>query len=117
MSKPKVMTTFKKLPVEIQEQIKLAYPRGFEKFLIRFKNHKNKFISALPYETDDRDYMVKMSVEEAQRIILNDDDYNDSGHLKEKIKDSFEAKYDDSDDEDEDDLDIDEIEIDEPVED
>ncbi len=118
MSKPRVLKAFGKLEPEIQEQIKLAYPRGFEKHLIRFKGIDGKFISALPYETEDRYYMVKMSMQEAQRIILNDEDYNDMGVLKDKARARYEEKFaddlDDDDDEDfDDDLDIDEIEVEE----
>lgn len=107
MSKPRVMTSFFKLDKEIQEQIKLNYPRGFEKYLIRFKNHKKKFVSALPYETDEKYYMVKMSMEEANKIILEDEDYNERGVLKTSVKESYEAKY-----EEEEELDIEEVEVD-----
>lgn len=110
MSKPRVIKAFDKLESDIQEQIKLAYPRGFEKHLVRFKDHKNKFVSALPFETEDRYYMVRMSLEEAHRIILNDDDYNAQGHLKEAAKEAYADKFGDEDDED--DLDIDELEMD-----
>lgn len=112
MSKPRVMTSFFKLDKEIQEQIKLNYPRGFEKHLIRFKNHKKKFVSALPYETDEKYYMVKMSMEEANKIILNDEDYNERGVLRTSVKESYEAKYDDDEEDDDIDLDIDEVEVD-----
>ena len=98
MSKPRVLKAFEALDVEIQEQIKLAYPRGFEKHLIRFKNIQGKFVSALPFETEDKYYMVKMSVDEAQQIILNDDDYNDSGVLRSDIKEQYEEKFGDDDD-------------------
>jgi len=115
MSKPRVMTSFFKLDKEIQEQIKLNYPRGFEKYLIRFKNHKNKFVSALPYETEDKYYMVKMSLEEAHKIILNDEDYNERGVLKEAVQQSYQDKYEDEEEEDLD-LDIDEVEVNEDIE-
>lgn len=114
MSKPRVIKAFESLDSEIQEQIKLAYPRGFEKNLIRFKNIQGKFVSALPFETEEKYYMVKMSIEEAQRIILNDDDYNDRGVLRKDIKEQYEDKFGDEDDEDDDDdlfgdLDIEEV--------
>ena len=115
MSKPRVIKAFGSLDSEIQEQIKLSYPRGFEKNLIRFKNAQGKFVSALPFETEEKYYMVKMSIEEAQRIILNDDDYNDRGVLRKDIKEQYEEKFSDDDDDDEedddlfDDLDIEEV--------
>ncbi len=117
MSKPRVMTSFFKLPGELQQQIKLMYPRGFEKHLIRFKNHKNKFVSALPFEGEEKYYMVKMSMEEAKKIILEDQDYNERGVLKEDVHQSYESKYTEEQDETMDELDIEEIELNEPIED
>ena len=90
MSKPRVMTSYFKLDPSIQEQVKLNYPRGFEKFLIRFKNHKKKFVSALPYEAADKYYMVKMMLEEANKIIREDEAYNESGILKTNFKEAYE---------------------------
>jgi hypothetical protein len=114
MSKPRVIKAFEKLDTEIQEQIKLAYPRGFEKHLIRFKNIENKFVSALPFETEDKYYMVKMSVEEAQRIILDDDDYNDNGILRSEVREQYEEKFSDDDDLGDDDSDLfDDLDLDE----
>ena len=89
MSKPKVITEFEKLDEDIQNRVKLNYPSGFEKHLITFKNHKKHLISALPYETDDKMYLIKMSREKANLIILDDDDYNHNGILKESFKASF----------------------------
>lgn len=94
MSKPRVVTDYKKLDEVIQEQIKLKYPNGFDKALITFKNHKKKFVSALPFEAVDRHYLVKMSKELALKIVKNDDDYDDTGHLLPEIKKAYHEKYD-----------------------
>jgi len=82
MSKPKVIIDFDKLEESLKMQIKLNYPSGFEKHLIAFKNHKKHLISALPFEGDERHYLVKMTREKANEIILADDDYNENGMLK-----------------------------------
>jgi hypothetical protein len=95
MSKPRVIKDFEKLDEALQEQIKLHYPKGFEKHLITFKNIKNQFVSALPFETEDKHYLVRMSKELAQEIIEEDDDYNEDGILKADIKAEYENKYDD----------------------
>ena len=92
MSKPKVIKEFEKLDEQIKLQIKLNYPYGFEKHLITFKNHKKHLISALPYETEDRHFLVKMTREKAQAIISNDEDYNDNGILKEEAKSNIQAQ-------------------------
>lgn len=95
MSKPRVIKDFDKLDETIQEQIKLIHPYGFDKSLISFKNAKNKFVSALPFETDDRYYLVRMTREEAQEIVENDEDYDDDGLLKDDVRDEYAEKYED----------------------
>jgi len=111
-SKPKVVKDYEKLSDDILEQIKLNYPRGFRKNLIKFKNAQGRLVSALPFETEEKYYLIRMTISEAVEIIKNDDDYNDDGTLKKKIRDAYEDKYNDDDDEDDMDDDIDEITID-----
>lgn len=92
-SKPRVIKDFDKLDVEIQEQIKLEYPEGFEDNLIYFTNKEGKRVSALPFETEEKYYLVRMTVEEAQQIIEDDDDYDEDGNLKDEIKEEYEEKH------------------------
>lgn len=82
MSKPRVIKDYDKVDDAIISQIKLNYPHGFEKHLVSFKNAKGKFISALPFETEDRYYLIRMTIAEAQEIVQEDDDYDEDGHLK-----------------------------------
>ena len=82
MSKPKVIKDYDKIDPSIISRIKLNYPHGFEKHLISFKNAKKKFVSALPFETENRYFLIKMTSEQAQKIVKADDDYDDQGHLK-----------------------------------
>ena len=93
MSKPRVVKDYEKLEESVVEQIKLTYPRGFHKHLVKFQNAKGDKVSALPFETDDRYYLVRMTVQEARDIIEEDDDFNDEGHLKEDIKEDYAEKY------------------------
>ena len=95
MSKPRVVKDYDKLDEAIQEQIKLNYPYGFDRHLITFKNAEGKFVSALPFETDDRYYLVRMTKETAREIIEQDEDYDDDGILKDEVKEEYEEKYDD----------------------
>lgn len=92
-SKPRVIKDFEKLEQSIQEQIKLEYPEGFEDNLIYFTNKEGKRVSALPFETDDKYYLVRMTIEEAQQIIEDDDDYDDDGNLKDDIKMEYAEKH------------------------
>jgi hypothetical protein len=93
MSKPRVIKDFDKLDTVIQEQIKLEYPYGFDKYLITFKNMEGKFVSALPFETEEKHYLVRMTQAEAREIIEQDDDYGDDGVLKDEIREEYEDKY------------------------
>jgi hypothetical protein len=95
MSKPRIIKDYDKLPEEIQEQIKLFYPYGFDKKLIMFKDAKKKLISALPFESDDYYYLIKMTKDEAQQIISDDDDYGEDGLLKEEALEELQDRYDD----------------------
>lgn len=96
MSKPRVLTVYEKLDKSILKQIKLYYPNGYEKHLITFKGAKKKLISALPFEAEDRYYLVRMSRAEANKYILLDKDYDHNGELKSssiaKIKKALDKK-------------------------
>ncbi|MDX1407950.1 MAG: hypothetical protein R3330_07445 [Saprospiraceae bacterium] len=97
--KPRVVKDYDRLDSEIQEQIKLNYPYGFEKHLIRFTNSEGKYVSALPFETDDKYYLIRMTANEAQAIIRDDDDYDSSGKLRSKVYDILQDRYGDDDEE------------------
>ncbi len=95
--KPRVIKDFEKLDEEIQEQIKFYYTEGFSDYLIKFKNKDGEYVSALPFETEDKYYLVRMSVSKAEQIINDDTDYDDDGYLKESSREKYEDKYSDID--------------------
>jgi hypothetical protein len=108
MSKPRVVKDYEKLDESVKQQIKLKYPSGFEGNLVQFQNKEGKTVSALPFETDDVYYLIRMTVLEAQSIIEDDDDYDDEGFLKDEVREEYEDKFDDlEDDTDESDDDMD----------
>ncbi len=92
-SKPRVLKDFEKLETEIQEQIKLSYPSGFYQHLVSYVDREGQKRMALPYETEDRYYLVRMSIQEAKDIIEDDDDYDDDGILKDDIQESYADKH------------------------
>jgi hypothetical protein len=92
-NKPRLIKDFEKLDREIQEQIKLAYPNGFAEHLISYTNKEGKYVTALPFETDEKYYMVKMTIFEAEQIVEDDDDFDDDGTLKAEVKEDYEDKY------------------------
>jgi len=96
-NKLRVIKDYEKLNLEIKEQIKLVYPNGYSDHLIEFKNKDGDKVSALPFETDEKIYMVRMSIKKANQIIERDTDYDDDGNLKEHIKEKYENEHSDVD--------------------
>ncbi|MBV6643636.1 MAG: hypothetical protein KI791_23150 [Cyclobacteriaceae bacterium] len=96
-AKPRVIKDFEKLDAMIQEQVKLAYPSGFYNSLIHYYNKEGARVSALPFETDEKYYLIRMTREEAKEIVSQDEDFDDDGNLKETVKDDYEDKYSDVD--------------------
>ena len=96
-SKPRVIKDFDKLDKEIREQIKLVYSEGFSDHLVYYMNKDGNQVTALPFETDEKYYLVRMTVLQAEAIIEEDDDYDGDGNLKDKAKEKYEDKYSDLD--------------------
>ncbi len=96
-NKLRVIQDFEKVGKDIQEQIKLVYPEGFSEYLVEFKNKNNETVFALPFETDDKIYMIRMSLKKALQIIEDDTDYDDDGILKDHIKAKYEDEHSDID--------------------
>ncbi len=91
--KLRVIQDYEKLSPEIQEQIKLVYPYGYSQHLIRFTNAKGEYVSALPFETFEKIYMVRMTSEKATRLIEEDDDYDVDGNLRDEVKEQYEDDH------------------------
>ena len=93
--KPRVVKDYEKLDPQIQDMIKLTYPYGFEDNLVKFNNAQGQRVSALPFETEEKYYLVRMTMEEAQSIIEDDDDYDDEGNLTDDAKEELEDRVED----------------------
>ncbi len=105
MSKPRVVKDYDKLDPSVIKLIKLNYPEGFQNHLVQFQNKEGKTVSALPFETDEVYYLIRMTILEAREIIEDDEDYDDDGFLKEEVKEEYEDQFDeDNDIDDEDDV-------------
>jgi len=96
-SKLRVTQQYEKLSDEIKEQLKLVYPLGYSQHLIQYTNREGKKVSALRFETDEKIYLIRMSVMEAIQIIEDDDDFDANGLLKDEVKDDYEEKHSDID--------------------
>jgi hypothetical protein len=58
--KKKVIKDYKNLPEDIREAIRDKYPQGFVNHIITFFDKDKQLITALPYETEEISYLIKM---------------------------------------------------------
>ena len=82
MSKKRIVKDYENLPEEIVSRVKMEYPQGFAEHLVSFTNKEGKKVSALPFETEDIYYLIRMTQKEARQIISEDEDYDDEGNLR-----------------------------------
>lgn len=111
-NKPRVIKDYDKLSEDLKEQIKLMYPTGYSNNLIVYTDREGKLVSALPFEAEDVYYLVKMTKSEATRIVEDDEDFDDAGFLKETVKEAYEEKYAEFEDEEDEDDDYDSMSMD-----
>ena len=93
VAKPRVIKNYDDLAQTVQERIKLFYPYGFNRKLITFQNSRGISISALPFETKEKYYLVRMTKAEALDIMESDEDYDENGKLKSHRFIEFQEKY------------------------
>lgn len=94
-NKTRVIKYYEKLSDELKEQIKLVFQEGYSQHLIEFKNAQRETVSALPFETFDKKYMIRMSIKKANQLIEHDPDFDKSGNLKEDARKKYEDEYSD----------------------
>lgn len=87
MAKKRIIKDYHALPEEIIRQVKMAYPTGFVAHLVQYTNQEGKIVSALPFETEDTYYLIRMTAQEARRIVSEDEDYDEEGVLREGFAD------------------------------
>ncbi|EMR01938.1 hypothetical protein [Cesiribacter andamanensis] len=81
-NKKRIIKDYDTLPEDIITRVKMEYPYGFADNLVSFTNKEGKRVSALPFETEDIYYLIRMTVQEARQIISDDEDYDDEGNLR-----------------------------------
>lgn len=78
--KKRVIVDYKNVTKDILELFTDRYPYGYEdEDIIKFKNAKGETVKAVPFETKDTKYLVKVSVEMDARIeaFMDDEDEDD----------------------------------------
>lgn len=103
MAKKRVVKDYDALPEDIIRQVKLRYPTGFVANLVQYTNQAGKLVSALPFESDEVYYLIRMTMQEAKRIVKEDEDYDEDGVLREDFGDiEVESEFDGAGEEDDD---------------
>jgi hypothetical protein len=108
VSKKRVVKDFDKLPKDIQAAVRAEFPNGFTHKLIQYGGPKGEKIQALPFETDDTIYLVRMNIMEARAIQRDDDDSDEVGAVRDDLNldeldlETAEAESGSSDDDDDD---------------
>lgn len=85
MSKAHKIINVKNITPDILESIKYTYPYGYDDSdLIKFVNAAGETVSALPIETEDAEYLVKINVEMTKKIdaYMEDDDDEQSAEAE-----------------------------------
>lgn len=77
-AKKHIVTSFHNLTPEMQEAVKEKYPLGFTDAMIRVDKPNGDFFYAVPYDTDEVAYMIKIDVKIDDSAQDDDDkDYYD----------------------------------------
>lgn len=80
--KKRLVASFRNLPSELQEAIKQKYPLGFSEAMMRIDKPNGEFFYAVPFETDEINYLVKIDV----KIDDNAQDDDEKDYYDDEIK-------------------------------
>lgn len=61
-TKKRLVVSFNNLSLDLQEQVKALYPLGYTDAMMRIDKPNGDFFFAVPFETDDTSYLVKIDV-------------------------------------------------------
>ena len=94
-TKKRLVTSFHNLSTELQEELKKKYPLGFTDVMMRVDKPQGDFFYAVPFETEEISYLVKIDV----KIDDASHDDDDRDYYDDDLKGADELANDDSDDE------------------
>ena len=80
--KRRSVVSFANLPEELQEEVKKLYPYGYNEAMMRIEKPNGDFFYAVPFETEEVSYLVKVTVKIDDHVDDNDDSDYYSDDLK-----------------------------------
>ena len=94
-AKKRLVVSFNNMTPELQEEVKAVYPAGYTDFMMRIDKPNGDFFFAVPFETEEISYLVKIDVKIDDAPTEDDDkDYYDDD-----LKGADELANDDSEEE------------------
>jgi DNA-directed RNA polymerase subunit delta len=102
LAKKRIIKDYDALSEDIIASLRLKYPTGYAEHLVTYLDREGKKVSALPFETDEAYYLVRMTKIEAKRLE-SEDDLEDDVALREDaaanvdVDDEFTGHDDDDD--------------------
>ena len=94
-AKKRLVTSFNNLAPELQEAVKAAYPLGYTDYMMRIDKPNGDFFFAVPFETEEISYLVKIDV----KIDDISGEEEDKDYYDDDLKGADELANDDSEDE------------------
>lgn len=98
MDKKRVIVDYRNITQEMLQLLTDTYPYGYDDAIIKFKNAKGEWVSAVPMETTDTKFLVKVGIELERKVeafLDDDDDDTDSNNGELDIDVADDAKEDD----------------------
>lgn len=89
--KKHIVTSFHNLAPELQEAVKEKYPLGFTDAMMRVDKPNGDFFYAVPFDTEEIAYLVKIDV----KIDENVQDDDDKDYYDDEIKGADDIQSDD----------------------
>ncbi len=80
--KRRSVVSFANLPEELQEEVKKLYPYGYNEAMMRIEKPNGEFFYAVPFETEEVSYLVKVTVKIDDHVDEEDDKDYYSDDLK-----------------------------------
>lgn len=82
-AKKHIVTSFHNLASDLQEAVKERYPLGFAEAMMRIDKPNGDFFYAVPFDTEEVAYLVKIDVKIDDKVSDDDDkDYFDEEDIK-----------------------------------
>ena len=91
-AKKRLVVSFNNMTPDLQEEVKAAYPLGYTDYMMRIDKPNGDFFFAVPFETEEISYLVKIDV----KIDDLSNEEEDKDYYDDDLKGADELANDDS---------------------